>query len=84
MDEYSKDMVKEDIEKLRSIFSQCVVEGKVKIDQLLNLFGEYEERDFEKYEFMWKGKNECYKVARERTKATLLPFENESVSFNDT
>lgn len=84
MDGYSKDMVKEDIEKLKSIFPQCVVEGKVNIDQLLNILGEYEERDFEKYEFTWKGKNECYKVARERTKATLLPRENESVNFNDT
>lgn len=84
MDGYSKDIVKEDIEKLRSIFPQCVVDGKVKIDQLLNILGEYEERDFEKYEFTWKGKNECYKVARERTKATLLPCESESVNFNDT
>lgn len=84
MDGYSKDIVKEDIEKLKSIFPQCVVEGKVKIDQLLNLFGEYDEKDFEKYEFIWKGKNECYKVARERTKATLLPCESESVNFNDT
>ena len=39
MDGYSKDIVKEDIEKLKSIFSQCVLEGKVKINQLLNLFG---------------------------------------------
>ena len=84
MDGYSKDIVKEDIEKLKSIFPQCVVEGKVKIDQLLNILGEYDEKDFEKYEFTWKGKNECYKVARERTKATLLPCESESVNFNDT
>ncbi len=84
MDGYSKDIVKEDIEKLRSIFPQCVVEGKVKIDQLLNILGEYDEKDFEKYEFTWKGKNECYKVARERTRATLLPCESESVNFNDT
>ena len=65
MDGYSKDIVNENIDKLRSIFPQCVVEGKVKIDQLLNLFGEYDERDFEKYEFTWKVKNECYKVVRE-------------------
>lgn len=84
MDGYSKDIVKEDIEKLKSIFPQCVVEGKVKIDQLLNILGEYDERDFEKYEFTWKGKNECYKVARERTRATLLPCESESINFNDT
>lgn len=84
MDGYSKDIVKHDIEKLKSIFPQCVVEGKVKIDKLLNILGEYEERDFEKYEFTWKGKNECYKTARERTKATLIPCESESVNFNDT
>lgn len=84
MDGYSKDIVKQDIEKLKSIFPQCVVEGKVKIHKLLNILGEYEERDFEKYEFTWKGKNECYKIARERTKATLIPCESESINFNDT
>ena len=65
MDGYSKDITIEEIEKLRSVFPQCVVEGKVKIDQLLSILGIYDERDFEKYEFTWKGKNECYKVARE-------------------
>ena len=84
MDGYSKDITIEEIEKLRSVFPQCVVEGKVKIDQLLSILGIYDERDFEKYEFTWKGKNECYKVARERTKATLLPCEDESVNFNNT
>ena len=84
MDGYSKDITIEEIEKLRSVFPQCVVEGKVKIDQLLSILGIYDERDFEKYEFTWKGKNECYKTARERTKATLLPCEDESVNFNDT
>ena len=84
MDGYSKDIVKEDIEKLKSIFPQCVVEGKVKIDKLLSILGEYDEKEFEKYEFTWKGKNECYKTARTRTKATLIPCESESVNFNDT
>ena len=84
MDGYSKDLVKEEIEKLKSVFPQCVVEGRVKIDKLLNILGEYVEEDYERYEFTWKGKSECYKIAKERTKATLIPCQNESVNFNDT
>lgn len=37
--------------KLRAVFPQCFVEGKLDIDRLLNLCGEYIDNDFEKYKF---------------------------------
>ena len=71
-------------EKLKSIFPECFVEGKLDIDKLLNLCGEYIDNDFEKYKFEWKGKSECYKIAGKRSTATLRPCPEESVNFDST
>ncbi len=71
-------------EKLKSVFPECFVEGKLDIDKLLNLCGEYIDNDFEKYKFEWKGKSECYKIAGKRSTATLRPCPEESVNFDST
>ncbi len=71
-------------EKLMSVFPQCFSEGKLDIDKLLNLCGEYIDEDFEKYKFEWKGKAECYKIAGKRSTGTLRPCPDESVNFDTT
>ena len=71
-------------EKLKSVFPECFVEGKLDIDKLLNLCGEYIDNDFEKYKFEWKGKSECYKIAGKRSTGTLRPCPEESVNFDST
>ena len=37
--------------KLRAVFPECFAEGRLDIDKLLSLCGEYVSDDFEKYEF---------------------------------
>lgn len=59
-------------------------EGKLDIDKLLNLCGEYIDEDFEKYKFEWKGKSECYRIAGKRSAGTLRPCPEESVNFDTT
>ncbi len=71
-------------EKLMSIFPECFSEGKLDIDKLLNLCGEYIDNDFEKYKFEWKGKTECYRIAGKRSTGTLRPCPDESVNFDTT
>ena len=71
-------------DKLKSLFPQCFVEGKLDIDKLLALCGEYIDNDFEKYKFEWSGKSECYKIAGRRSTGTLIPCEKESVNFDTT
>lgn len=71
-------------EKLQTIFPQCFVEGKLDIDKLLNICGEYIDNDFEKYKFEWKGKSECYKIAGKRSTGTLRPEPSESVDFENS
>lgn len=70
--------------KLQTIFPQCFNDGKLDIDKLLNLCGEYIEPGQEKYRFEWNGKAESYKLAGKRSTGTLRPCKEESVNFDTT
>ncbi|MDL2293272.1 site-specific DNA-methyltransferase [Ruminococcaceae bacterium OttesenSCG-928-D13] len=83
-DGQSMDIERADRDKLQSLFPQCFVEGKLDIDKLLNLCGEYMDNDFEKYKFEWSGKAECYRIAGKRSTGTLRPSEDESVNWDTT
>lgn len=72
------------LDKLRSVFPECVSEGKLDIDKLLSLCGEYIDNDFEKYKFEWKGKANCLRLAQKRSTGTLRPCPEESVNWDTT
>jgi len=80
----SLDIEQAEHNKLYAIFPQCFTDGKLDIDKLLNLCGEYIHEDFEKYKFEWKGKAECYRIAAKRSTGTLRPAVEESVNFHTT
>lgn len=66
------------------MFPECFIEGKLDIDKLLSLCGEYINDDYEKYEFKWKGKSDCLRLAQKRSTSTLRPCPAESVDFDTT
>ena len=72
------------MEKLKSVFPECFTEGKLDIDKLLSLCGEYIDNDFEKYKFEWKGKAESLRLAQKRSTGTLRPCPEESVNWDTT
>ncbi len=84
IDGMSMDIEKSNLDKLRSVFPDCVVEGKLDIDKLMSLCGEYVDNDFEKYKFEWKGKAEGLRLAQKRSSGTLRPCVEESVDFDTT
>lgn len=84
IDGMSMNIEQTEMEKLKSVFPQCFAEGKLDIDKLLSLCGEYIDNDFEKYKFEWKGKMESLKLAQKRSTGTLRPCREESVNFDDT
>ena len=84
LDGKSLDVAETDKEKLKAVFPQCFNEGKLDIDKLLSLCGEYIDNDFEKYKFEWKGKSECLRIAGKRSTGTLRPCPGESVDFENT
>ncbi|MBE7047728.1 MAG: site-specific DNA-methyltransferase, partial [Ruminococcaceae bacterium] len=84
IDGMSMDIEQTEMEKLKSVFPQCFAEGKLDIDKLLGLCGEYIDNDFEKYKFEWKGKMDSLKLAQKRSTGTLRPCKAESVNFDET
>lgn len=84
MDGMSMDLEQSNMDKLRSVFPECFAEGKLDIDKLLSLCGEYIDNDFEKYKFEWKGKAECLRLAQKRSTGTLRPCPEESVDWDTT
>ena len=84
IDGLSMDIEQTNIDKLKAAFPECFAEGKLDIDKLLSLCGEYIDNDFEKYKFEWKGKAECLKLAQKRSTGTLRPCPEESVNFDTT
>ena len=84
MDGLSMDIEQKNMDKLRSAFPECFSEGKLDIDKLLALCGEYVSNDYEKYRFEWKGKAECLRLAQKRSTGTLRPCVEESVNWDTT
>lgn len=84
LDGMSMNIEQTEMEKLKAVFPQCFAEGKLDIDKLLSLCGEYIDNDFEKYKFEWKGKIEALKLAQKRSTGTLRPCKDESVNFDET
>jgi len=84
LDGLTMDLESANRDKLRAIFPECFTEGRLDIDKLLSLCGEYITDDFEKYEFRWKGKSECLRMAQKRSTATLRPVPEDSVNWDTT
>lgn len=84
IDGKSMDIEAAEKDKLKAVFPECFAEGKLNIDKLLSLCGEYIDNDFEKYKFECKGKSECYRIAGKRSTGTLRPCLEESVDFDKT
>ena len=84
IDGLSMNIEQANIQKLYSVFPECFIEGKLDIDKLLSLCGQYIDNDFEKYKFEWKGKADCLRIAQKRSTGTLRPCKEESVNWDNT
>jgi len=82
----SKDIMGENLEKLKKMFPSVVKDGTVDVEALRNVIGDISEPNQEYYNFTWAGKNEAFKIIKEKTTATLKPMksDDESVDFDDT
>lgn len=84
LDGMSMDLEQTNMDKLHEVFPECFSEGKLDIDKLLSLCGEYIDNDFEKYKFEWNGKSECLRLAQKRSTGTLRPCPEESINWDST
>lgn len=74
----SKDIVSENISKLRGIFPDIFTEDKVDFNKLKINLGEYVNEYPEKYNFTWPGKTQAIKESQKQSTGTLRPCKDES------
>lgn len=80
----SMDITKENIEKLKELFPNCVTEGKIDFDMLQMILGGEIDTAREKYQFTWNGKNAAIKLAQTPSSSTLRPCKEKSKNWDTT
>lgn len=80
----SKDIVAENIERLKALFPEVFSEQSVDFDKLRAVLGEYVDNDEERYNFTWWGKSKALRLAQTPSTGTLRPCPEESKDWETT
>ena len=84
MDGMTMNIEQANVEKLKEVFPEVFMGGKVDFDKLQGLLGHYIADDKEKYSFSWKGKADSLRLAQKRSTGTLRPCKKESKNWDTT
>ena len=84
LDGKSKDLINENIEKLKEIFPEVFSEDKIDFSKLEEELGFFKEKSDERYNFTWNGKSEAKKIALTPSTGTLRPCKVESKDWDTT
>ena len=80
----SKDIVLDNILKLKEIFPDVFNEDKIDFDKLKLDLGEYIDNSHEKYNFTWPGKSQAIRESQKQSIGTLRPSREDSKNWEDT
>ena len=80
----SKDMVQDNVSKLKEIFPEIVIEDKIDFDKLKLILGNNIDENPEKYNFTWPGKTQAIKESQKTSTGTLRPCKEESKNWDST
>jgi adenine-specific DNA-methyltransferase len=80
----SADLVGEKVERLKEVFPEAFVEGKVDFEKLKATLGEVVDDGPERYSFTWAGKRDAIRLLQVASRATLKPCPQESVDWETT
>ncbi|AGY52759.1 Type III restriction-modification system StyLTI enzyme mod [Bacteroidales bacterium CF] len=83
-DSQSADLVAQHIEQLSQLFPEVIKEGKVDIEALQDLLGNYIDTPEERFQLNWAGKSQARREAQKRSTGTLRPCPEESVNWDTT
>lgn len=84
LDGNSKDIVLDNISRLKEIFPEIVTEDKIDFDTLKKVLGENVDDSKERYNFTWPGKTQAIKESQKQSTGTLRPCKEESVHWDKT
>ena len=80
----SMNLVQHNIEKLKAIFPEIVIEGKIDFKILQEILGGDVEDEEEYYRFTWSGKSQSRREAYKPSTGTLVPAKEESLDWDTT
>lgn len=80
----SENIVQQNIERLKEIFPTAFSEGKLVVEELQALVGEYLEKDKEFYQMTWAGKTQAQREANKVSTGTLRPNKADSKDWDTT
>ncbi|MFV0174504.1 site-specific DNA-methyltransferase [Empedobacter falsenii] len=80
----SENIVQQNIERLKEIFPTAFSEGKLVVEELQALVGEYIQKDKEFYQMTWAGKTQAQKEANKVSTGTLRPNKADSKDWDTT
>lgn len=80
----SEDIVANNIERLKELFPTIFSEGKLVVEELQALLGDYVEKDKEFYQMTWAGKMQAQKEANKLSTGTLRPNKADSKDWDTT
>ena len=80
----SKDLVHDNIDKLKALFPEIVSERKIDFNVLQQVLGKELEEEEEYYRFTWAGKSIARREAHKPSTGTLRPVKEESLDWDIT
>lgn len=80
----SKNMVQENVDKLKEIFPEIFTEDKIDFAKLKETLGDYTDVQEERYNFTWHGKSRARRIAQTPSTGTLRPCKEESKNWDTT
>lgn len=80
----SLDLIAKRKEELKRVIPEVFAEGKLDVNKLKQSLGEEVETSSERYSFLWAGKSKGIRLRDKCSKATLVPYREESVDFEET
>ena len=80
----SGDVLEAQIAKMRSVFPDVFVEGKIDFDKLRATLGAAAESGPGRFHFSWAGKDDAVSLLLTPSRGTLIPCPEESINFDTT
>ena len=84
LDGKSLDIVSENVERLKELFPEAFSEGKIDFTKLQEELGEFTDKENERYNFTWNGKQEAKRIAQTPSTGTLRPSKEDSKNWDTT
>ncbi|HTO17274.1 MAG TPA: site-specific DNA-methyltransferase [Edaphocola sp.] len=80
----SENIVAQNLATLKQLFPTIVKEGKLNVEELQAILGDYIEEEEEYYRFTWAGKSQARQEANKPSTATLRPNKTDSKDWDTT